>query len=276
MAVSIQHIHPQRRSAKATLTGRLAAVFSLMAALTLSACVDPAKPYVYEAEEQEYRKRHAITVESTVARNWIVFGQGQGKLSSANTDKLQRYFSDFVVSGHGHIIIRLATQNVTLAVRNARLTAVKQVARDEGVKPSELEVVLSTVVPTRKGPADLELGYVRYIAGLPDCPDWSKNVDDNTSNTSHSNFGCATQSNFGAMLVDPADLLRPRKSRAADGATVDNRIRTKDIPRGHPERGVGTVGAGTPVQASDTGTGSTPAPEGQTTAGQTSTTEARD
>jgi pilus assembly protein CpaD len=248
----------------------------LAATLMVSACVDPSEPYRYEAKEQDYRQRHAITVESTVARNWIIFAADQKSLTAADTDKLYRYFSDYVVAGHGPVTARLATQNLTLAVRNARLSAVRRIAREQGLRPDELEVVMMPVIPTPKGPVDLELGFIRYIAGLPDCPDWSKNVDDNTANSTHSNFGCATQSNFGAMLVDPADLLRPRKSRAPDGATVDNRIRTKDIPRTHPKKGVGTISAGAPVRATDTGTGSAPAPEGGSTAQTTPAAGATD
>ena len=257
---------------KSASTGKKVAGVAAAIGLTflLSACADPFADYQYKETEHDYRKRHAITVESTVARNWISFGKGRAVLSASDQDKLQRYFSDFVVAGHGHITARLATKGVTLAVRNSRRAAILQVATDQGIKPSELEIILTPDIRTPKGGADLELGYIRYLAGLPDCPDWSKNVDDNTKNSLHSNFGCATQSNLGAMLVDPADLIKPRKSRAADGAAVDNRIRSVGIPRGHPKKGVGTVGAGSPVVPPSSGSGSAPAPEGTST-GQTST-----
>jgi pilus assembly protein CpaD len=248
----------------------VAVVASIAVTGLLTACSNPNAEYQYEETDHNYRKRHAVTVESTVARNWITFAHGQGQLSAADNDKLQRYFSDFIVAGHGHITARLATKGLTLAVRNNRLAALRQVAKDQGIKDDELEVFVTPVIKTPKGSVDLELGYIRYVAGLPVCPDWSKNVDDNTSNSNHSNFGCATQSNLGAMLVDPADLIKPRKSRAADGAAVDIRIRTVGIPRGHPKKGVGTVGAGSPVVPSASGTGSAPAPEGTTT-GQSST-----
>jgi pilus assembly protein CpaD len=239
--------------------------FLAMVLLLLSGCSNPNSEFQYNEEDHNYRKRHAVTVESTVARNWISFGRGQATLTATDTNKLQRYFSDFVVAGHGHITARLATRDVTLAVRNSRRAALRQVARDQGLKPEELDIIMVPDIQTPKGQADLELGYIRYVAGLPTCPDWSKNVDDNSENSTHSNFGCATQSNFGAMLVDPADLLKPRKSRAADGATVDNRIRSVAIPRGHPKKGVGTVGAGSPVVPATSGVGSAPAPEGSTT-----------
>ncbi|MBT3702844.1 MAG: CpaD family pilus assembly lipoprotein [Alphaproteobacteria bacterium] len=243
---------------------------SIAVTALLTGCSDPSAGYLYNETDHDYRKRHAVTVESTVARNWITFAKAQGHLSAADNDKLQRYFSDFIVAGHGHITARLATRGLTLAVRNNRLAALREVARNQGIKAEELEVFLTPVIKTPKGSADIELGYIRYIAGLPNCPDWSKNVDNNRANSDHSNFGCATQSNLGAMLVDPADLIKPRKSRAADGATVDTRIRTVGVPRGHPKKGVGTVGAGSPVVPAASGTGSAPAPEGTTT-GQSST-----
>jgi pilus assembly protein CpaD len=252
--------------------------FAVVAAIAvtalLTACSDPYAELDYRGEDHDYRKRHAVTVESTVARNWITFAKAQGHLSATDTDKLQRYFSDFIVAGHGHITARLATKGLSLAVRNDRLATLRQVATNQGIKTEELEILLTPVINTSKGSADLELGYIRYIAGLPVCPDWSKNVDDNSDNSNHSNFGCATQSNLGAMLVDPADLIKPRKSRAADGAAVDVRIRTVGIPRAHPKKGVGTVGAGSPVVPTASGTGSAPTPEGATTSqSSTETTE---
>ena len=249
---------------------------ALLIPLALSGCGASLGPYDYNEKEHDYRKRHAITVESTVARNWINFRPGQAALTATDTNKLQRYFNDFIVAGHGHITARMATANISLAVRNNRIAALRQVAREQGVKQRELEILLTPELQTPKGRADLELGYIRYVAGLPDCPDWGKNVDDNSRNTDHSNFGCATQSNLGAMVVDPSDLIRPRKSRAADGATVDNAIRTVNVPRAHPKKGVGTVGAGAPVIPGAAGAGATPAPEGATTNQQSTTPTAAD
>jgi pilus assembly protein CpaD len=248
---------------------------SLSAIALVSACSDPWAEYQYREEDHDYRSRHAVTVESTVARNWINFAEGQATISPAGRDKLERYFSDYIVAGHGHITVRVATSGLRLAVRNNRIAAVRQLAGESGLRWNELEIRQTSTIKTAKGKADLELGYIRYVAGLPNCPDWSKNVDDNSKNTTHSNFGCATQSNLGAMIVDPADLVRPRKARAADGATVDSSIRTVNVPRTHPKKGVGTVGAGSPVVPASTGTGSAPAPEGTTTTqASTSTTEA--
>ena len=249
---------------------------ALLIPLALAGCSDPSAPFNYDEKEHDYRKRHAVTVESTIARNWISFRRGQAVLTATDTDKLQRYFSDFVVAGHGHITARLSTANITLAVRNNRIAVLRQIARDQGIRPDELAILLMPELKTPKGGADLELGYIRYIAGLPDCPDWGKNVDDNTKNTNHSNFGCATQSNLGAMVVDPSDLIRPRKSRAADGATVDRVIRTISVPRAHPKKGVGTVGAGAPVVPAATGAGTTPAPEGAATNQQSTAPTAAD
>jgi len=56
--------------------------------------------------------------------------------------------------------------------------------------------------------AGLRVTAGHYIVHLPDCPDWSKPTGPDYRNTVHSNFGCATISNLGLMVADPADLMR--------------------------------------------------------------------
>ncbi|HYD07682.1 MAG TPA: CpaD family pilus assembly lipoprotein, partial [Reyranella sp.] len=47
----------------------------------------------------------------------------------------------------------------------------------------------------------------RASATVPGCPDWSAKSDVNLNNATHSNYGCATNSNLAAMVADPEHLL---------------------------------------------------------------------
>jgi len=47
----------------------------------------------------------------------------------------------------------------------------------------------------------------RFVVTSPVCPDWSKPEADDYTNTPPSNFGCATASNLGLMVANPADLV---------------------------------------------------------------------
>jgi pilus assembly protein CpaD len=57
----------------------------------------------------------------------------------------------------------------------------------------------------------------RYIVTGPNCPDWTKPESDDFSNTAPSNYGCATLTNLGMMVANPADLVRGATMGPADG-----------------------------------------------------------
>lgn len=66
--------------------------------------------------------------------------------------------------------------------------------------------------------APVTVGYVnagtarvivtRSTARVPGCPDWSSNSESNFMNATHSNYGCAVNSNLAAMVANPEELLR--------------------------------------------------------------------
>lgn len=60
----------------------------------------------------------------------------------------------------------------------------------------------------------VRLWIERAQAVMPVCPDWSDPEFSNMNASSHSNYGCAVNSNLAAMVADPGDLS---KGRAYDG-----------------------------------------------------------
>ena len=60
----------------------------------------------------------------------------------------------------------------------------------------------------------------RYVVTSPACPDRSKVDNDDFANTDASNFGCATETNLGLMVANPADLVRGEPPGAADGTLM--------------------------------------------------------
>lgn len=89
-------------------------------------------------------------------------------------------------------------------------------------------LLLESTAPVTQGA--IPSGSVRVIvsrmtAAVPGCPDWSRPPTPNFGGHSISNYGCATNSNFAAMVADPRDLISGRTGEA----TVDGRIATKAI-----------------------------------------------
>ena len=65
----------------------------------------------------------------------------------------------------------------------------------------------------------------RHIVVPPNCPDWSKPMTSDYSNTPMSNLGCSTTANLGAMVADPGELIQGRQAGAADAEGSTGAIR---------------------------------------------------
>jgi pilus assembly protein CpaD len=65
-----------------------------------------------------------------------------------------------------------------------------------------------------------EVSIGRYVVTGPKCADWSEPEAANDTDMLPSNFGCATAINLGAMVANPADLLRGTPSGSADADFV--------------------------------------------------------
>jgi len=60
----------------------------------------------------------------------------------------------------------------------------------------------------------------RYVVTGPRCPDWSAAEAADYTNTPSSNFGCATATNLGLMVANPADLVSGSSGGGADAALL--------------------------------------------------------
>jgi pilus assembly protein CpaD len=74
---------------------------------------------------------------------------------------------------------------------------------------------------TYPGPAKapVQITYVRSVAVTKECGDWSSDMADTSRNEVYSNYGCSTQNNIAAMVVNPNDLVVPRQMTPALAAT---------------------------------------------------------
>ena len=66
-------------------------------------------------------------------------------------------------------------------------------------------------------PGQARIVLTRSSASVPGCPDWSKKSDLAYENGTTSNYGCAINSNFAAMVANPEDLI---SGQTGTGETV--------------------------------------------------------
>ncbi len=74
-------------------------------------------------------------------------------------------------------------------------------------------------------PGTLRVVVSRMRAGVPGCPDWSRNASNEFDANTSSNYGCATNTNLAAMIARPGDLVRG----ADPDALADPAVNTKAI-----------------------------------------------
>jgi pilus assembly protein CpaD len=99
-----------------------------------------------------------------------------------------------------------------MASSNTR-AAVDAVASRFGMLVGESNPALAGAVSA----GTVRVFITRSSATVPGCPDWSAKSDANLSNGASSNYGCAVNSNFAAMVADPEHLL---KGADSTGRTV--------------------------------------------------------
>lgn len=79
-------------------------------------------------------------------------------------------------------------------------------------------------VASARADGDVRVMVRSYTITLPGCPDWSTDPSHSFDNVVHSNWGCATATNLGMMVADPADLARGRQPGDADGELLSKRV----------------------------------------------------
>jgi hypothetical protein len=81
------------------------------------------------------------------------------------------------------------------------------------------------VLPETSYPLFVHSQDGQLVVRLPECGDFSKTSSYNYRNVGHSNWGCASQRNFGAMIANPADLTGAPAMENRDAARTAKVIR---------------------------------------------------
>jgi pilus assembly protein CpaD len=107
----------------------------------------------------------------------------------------------------------------------------RQQINDLATEHGMLVVDTAPVTAGQIAPGTARIVVTRSSASVPNCPNWEKPNDANFNSANHPNYGCAVNSNMAAMVADPEDLVRGRKSRM-----------NKDLGAGIPPKTGNTTG----------------------------------
>jgi pilus assembly protein CpaD len=181
---------------------RTGAAFS---ALVVCAC---AMPTIKDpAYTEDYRVRYPITVAPKMRTLHVPY-RGPGAGMDPNTEaQLRQFVYEYRGNGAGAISVSTPEGWQNVGLEFAGRIAALGVPREN--------VLLATNLTPEAG-AEVEIGFISYVAETTPCGDWSQDVASTRQNTPLPNLGCATQNNIAAMVADPRDLIGPQPMDPAD------------------------------------------------------------
>ena len=162
-------------------------------------------------------------------------------LSPAQTQALDGLLERWMAEEGREIVVSAPTGGADAALSGRMAMVVRQRLVALGAPAAHVRVVgYKAGAPN----APLKVGFVRYVAKVPQCGDW-ENLAATRNNTAYDNFGCAVTANIAAQVANPEDLLGPRGTTPADAGRRDvvlGKYRTGDSSASaREEQATGTV-----------------------------------
>ncbi|MBL6946975.1 MAG: hypothetical protein ISR47_10075 [Rhodospirillales bacterium] len=142
----------------------------------------------------------------------VAFTPGSTKIEPQERDRLDGFLVQSRVDGTADLFLvvprpqtnaDIRRRETVVAFLNHRRLNTHAVSPDFGIEAPAADT-LSVVVR-------------RYVVTLPGCPDWSGRPGRTDNNVVTRNWGCATATNLGLMVANPADLAYGRKPGPMDG-----------------------------------------------------------
>lgn len=171
----------------------------------LSAC--SASSDLQGRDPAEYYAQHPIenTLETRSANIATQFSPRETRLSPSEISSLRHALQDISPAAMEKITIELAAPK---SLDNARQEHLRKLLRSFGYHAPVAIVKLDTIG------ADEVIISASYVAVVPpDCPDWKMSPTTTYSNSTHTNWGCASTVNLGQMVADPHDLVKGHGNR---------------------------------------------------------------
>ncbi len=180
-----------------------------------------------------HSNRSLESVHQPVVRNSIYqfdVAAANGELPPSEQGRLQGWFDAMGVR-YGD---RVSIEDSSLYGASSAQATVRSMVERRGL-------LLSADVPVTTGA--VPEGHVRIVvtrasAFVPGCPNWDSKTSLNPTNSTSSNYGCATNSNLAAMVADPNDLIKGASNTRSDPTAATRAIQTY---RTKPQTGAGEL-----------------------------------
>lgn len=206
--------------------------------LRLTLAVALALPLAACGPEKNYYNRGVDSVHQPVVSysTFLYDVRADGaSLSPAERERLNGWLNSLNVGYGDSIAIASAGADVAPALRQQ----IADVLGARGMMIGLDESNLAGAAPA----GSVRLIMRRSSASVPGCPDWKTKQESDLVHATHSNFGCAVNSNLAAMVANPEDLVRGQSTDSdLRTATSDRAIQTYRAKTPTGSGGLQTIG----------------------------------
>ncbi len=200
-----------RRLPRLLLSGATLAAMAILSASCSSTGTSDVNPADFD-----YRLRHPIVISDEPEVMTMPVGMHGPAISPEIEAAVRDYVRDYRKDGTGSITIQVPTGSANEVAAATTGHAIHYALVRAGVSRAHIQVA-PYEVGDHAQVAPLRLAYLRVKAVVPECGIWPASAQGDTINSEYYNLGCAQQQNLAAMVVDPADFMRPRPMTPADG-----------------------------------------------------------
>jgi pilus assembly protein CpaD len=137
-------------------------------------------------------------------------------LSPTQTEALRDFVSRWNDADRGPITVKAPSHGPDPQAVYRTATGVRDWLIAEGAPPDDVRIVSYDAATDAKAP--VLVGFLGYQAKGPHCDHWGDLSKVLADNETYKEFGCSITANIAAQVADPADLLHPRATTAADAS----------------------------------------------------------
>jgi pilus assembly protein CpaD len=176
--------------------------------LALAAC----NPPIAEYTETEAPKQ--LTLDDAAIKFDFRFPPGSSRLAAGDVARLRALAARGSIAASDRVLVSVGGSPGLAEARTAAIAA----------ELLRYGIVVNAVQRGNMAPDRAGIEVVRYLVTLPPCPNWSKEPANDFTNTLGSNYGCATVSNLGRMVANPADLASGQPLGLASGKPATDAV----------------------------------------------------
>jgi pilus assembly protein CpaD len=161
----------------------------------------------------DYRLRHPITLQESDRTLELFIGSNRGDLNPTQRAQVLSFGLGWKRAATGGIVVERPLGSSNEQAAADAMHEIVSILAASGLPPQSIAV--QTYQAAGPNLATVRISYPRIHAQAGPCGLWPKDIGpslnrDYFENQPPWNYGCATQRNLAAEVVDPSDLVQPR------------------------------------------------------------------